>query len=38
MNIYRFDSDRNDDNKHTKAMYFDMLELSYKKPHAFEHR
>ena len=24
MNIYRFDSDRNDDNKYTRAMYFDM--------------
>ena len=21
MNIYRFDSDRNDDNKYTRAMY-----------------
>lgn len=30
MNIYRFDSDRNDDNKYTRAMYFDMLELQTK--------
>lgn len=36
MNIYRFDSDRNDDNRYTIATYFDMLEL-YKK-NAFEHR
>lgn len=28
MNIYRFDSDRNDDNKYTRAMYFDMLEFT----------
>ncbi len=32
MNIYRFDSDRNDNNKHTRAMYFDMLELYKKAP------
>ena len=32
MNIDRFDSDRNDDNKYTRAMYFDMLELYKKAP------
>ena len=32
MSIYSFDSDRNDNNKHTRAMYFDMLELYKKAP------